>query len=124
MNECIFCNKIINDKPEFENELVVGYYDKYPVSKGHVILITKRHIRTYFEMSKDEEKNMFELLRKVKEELDKKYKPDGYNIGFNCEEAAGQTIMHVHLHLIPRYIGDVNNPRGGVRGVIPSKQNY
>ena len=81
-----------------------------------------KRIQKYFD--KAEQDAMFELLRKAKDYIDKEYHPTGYNIGFNCGEDAGQSVMHVHLHLIPRYYGDVENPRGGIRGVIPTKKDY
>ncbi|KZY87398.1 hypothetical protein A3752_06760 [Oleiphilus sp. HI0081] len=105
-------------------ELVYARYDKFPVSKGHCLVIPKRHVETWFDMTKEEQQEAFELIDKVKAMLDEKYSPDGYNIGMNCGETAGQTIPHAHIHVIPRYKGDMDNPRGGVRGVIPEKQSY
>ncbi|RKD31255.1 HIT family protein [Thermohalobacter berrensis] len=120
---CTFCN-IESLNIILENNLAFAIYDKYPVSKGHMLIITKRHIENYFQ-TKDEEKiAIMELLEECKRYLDKKYKPDGYNIGINCGKEAGQTIMHLHVHLIPRYKGDIDDPTGGVRGVIPSKRIY
>lgn len=120
---CPFCqikkNKIIK-----ENELSIAVYDKYPVNKGHILIITKRHVRDYFDASKEEKRSLFNLMEKCRELLDDKFKPDGYNIGLNCGIAAGQTIMHLHLHLIPRYKGDIADPTGGIRGVIPKKRIY
>ena len=125
MKECIFCEQFIpNREPVFENELAIAYFDEFPVSKGHILIITKRHAETFFDTTKEEQIAVIELLNKCKKYIDEKYSPDGYNVGLNCEKAAGQTVMHIHMHLIPRYIGDVENPRGGVRGVIPSKKNY
>ena len=121
MDKCFFCNA---DDYILENDLALGRYDGFPVSKGHMEFVTKRHVPTFFETTAQERVAIFELVEKAKKMLDKKYHPDGYNIGMNCGEAGGQSIMHVHVHLIPRYRGDVPNPRGGVRGVIPSKQNY
>jgi len=83
-----------------------------------------RHAETWFDMTKEEQQEAFELIDKVKAILDEKYSPDGYNIGMNCGETAGQTIPHAHIHVIPRYKGDMACPRGGVRGVIPEKQSY
>ena len=109
MEDCFFC-KCINIKDfEFENELAVARFDDFPVNKGHIEVIPKRHVKE---------------IDKAKVIIDKKYNPDGYNIGMNLGEKAGQSIMHLHVHLIPRYDGDVKNPRGGVRGIIPDKQNY
>lgn len=125
MKKCVFCEEFIkNKKALFENDLALVYFDGYPVNAGHTIIITKRHVKTFFDITYEEQDAMFELLRKTKEYIDNAYKPTGYNIGFNCGEDAGQSIMHVHLHLIPRYCGDVENPRGGIRGVIPQKKDY
>ena len=121
MADCFFCKT--NDYI-FENELAKGRFDGFPVSEGHMEFVTKRCVPTFFETTAEEKIAIFELIDKAKKFLDDKYHPDGYNIGMNCGTAAGQSIMHVHVHLIPRYNGDVENPRGGVRGVIPSKQNY
>ena len=98
--------------------------DNYPVSEGHTLLIPKRHCETFFDLSDVENQYFIATLNVVKGILDGRYNPDGYNIGMNCGEAAGQTVMHCHIHIIPRYKGDCENPRGGVRGVIPSKQQY
>lgn len=125
MEECIFCEKFITNKKAFlENELALAYFDEFPVNKGHIIIITKRHAKTYFDITEEEQNAMFTLLKSAKLYLDREYKPTGYNIGFNCGIDAGQSVMHVHLHLIPRYKGDVINPRGGIRAVIPSKKDY
>ena len=86
--------------------------------------MTKRHVKDFFETTNEERIALFELVDEAKKIIDKKYHPTGYNIGMNCGISAGQSVMHIHVHLIPRYDGDVENPRGGVRGVIPSKQNY
>lgn len=86
--------------------------------------MTKRHVKDFFETTSEEKSAIFELIDKVKSIIDEKYSPTGYNIGMNCGKSAGQTIMHIHVHLIPRYDGDVENPRGGVRGVIPNKKYY
>lgn len=125
MEECLFCKwKNEKDKIVLENELAFARYDEFAVSQGHILFLTKRHIKDFFEITKEERNAIFELLDKAKKIIDEKYHPSGYNIGMNCGVSAGQTIMHVHVHLIPRYDGDVENPRGGVRGVIPTKQKY
>jgi len=100
------------------------FYDIFPVSKGHTLIVSKRHMANYFDLTKGEVESMQQMLTRVKKILDVKFHPDGYNIGVNVNEAAGQSVLHVHMHLIPRYKGDVENPRDGVRGVIPEKQNY
>ncbi len=119
---CPFC--ILQREKIIETELSFAIYDGFPVNEGHVLVIPKRHTASYFDLSDEEKKDAILLLDKVKEKIEKKYKPEGYNIGININETAGQTIPHVHIHLIPRYIGDVKEPRGGVRGVIPEKKNY
>ncbi len=119
--ECIFCQ--MKDYI-LENELAYAIYDKYPVGKGHMLFIPKRHVKDFFDITKEEREAIFELIDEGKKLLDEKYSPDSYNVGINCGEHAGQTIMHVHVHLIPRYIGDIKDPTGGVRGVIPYKMKY
>ena len=133
MNECFFCklkNGFYNDKNQkpskyvLENELALGRFDDFPVNPGHMEFVTKRHVETFFDTTQEERIAIFELIDQAKQMLDEQYHPDGYNLGINCGTSAGQTVMHVHVHLIPRYKGDVANPRGGVRGVIPEKQSY
>ena len=99
-------------------------FDGFPVSKGHVLIIPKRHVADYFDLTDEEIMAMQHMMKEIKGRLDEEFSPDGYNVGINVNEAAGQTVFHVHMHLIPRYRGDVENPRGGVRGVIPHKQKY
>lgn len=120
-SDCPFCD--CEDRV-FENEYAYAKWDIYAVSQGHILIITKRHVSDYFELTNDEKIAMLELLDEAKSHLDKIYNPEGYNIGINVGKDAGQTVMHVHTHLIPRYKGDVDDPRGGVRGVIPEKQKY
>lgn len=107
---CIFCN---NDELEIiaENKLAFAIMDKHPVNEGHVLIIPKRHFASYFEATEEEVKSIRNLLHEVKEMLDVQYEPSGYNIGVNVGYDAGQTIMHLHVHLIPRYKGDIENPR-------------
>ena len=121
--DCIFCN-LDKNQILFENELALAFFDAMPVSKGHTLIIPKRHSENYFELTKEEIAAMFDLSLKVKEYLDKEYHPDGYNIGFNVKEAGGQSVMHTHMHVIPRYKGDVENPRGGIRKVVKIKDRY
>lgn len=113
------------DKPKLlENEIGFVIFDGFPVSEGHCLIVPKRVYSNYFDSTPDEMTGLHQLVVDTKLFLDQKFKPDGYNIGINCGEHSGQTIPHVHIHLIPRYEGDMENPRGGVRGVIPSKQKY
>lgn len=118
---CPFC------EPEellFENELAFAIYDRYPVSPGHILVIPKRHFSDIFEATPDELQALAELVRRVREFAYTEYAPDGYNIGINRGRTAGQSIMHVHVHFIPRYSGDRKDPTGGIRGVIPRKRKY
>ena len=124
MDDCIFCKNFDKDKIVYEDSTWVAVYDSYPVSKGHVLLIPKRHCETYFDLNFIELESISVTIGIIKRLLDKKFKPDGYNIGINCGEAAGQTVKHCHIHVIPRYNGDMEDPRGGVRGVIPEMQKY
>ena len=124
MNDCFFCKTISNYDFELENQLAIARYDDFPVNNGHLEIIPKRHVKDWWQTTLEEKIAIFNLLDEAKKIIDKKYSPDGYNIGMNLGEKAGQSIMHLHVHLIPRYDGDVKNPRGGVRGIIPEKQNY
>lgn len=117
---CPFCQLT----PIAQSQWVVACYDKNPVAPGHCLIMPKRHVATWFDMTPQEQQDAMALIEQLKLMLDQKHSPDGYNIGMNCGEVAGQTIPHAHIHLIPRYRGDLANPRGGVRGVIPAKQNY
>jgi diadenosine tetraphosphate (Ap4A) HIT family hydrolase len=121
--DCIFCN-IEKNRIIKENETAVAIYDGFPVSEGHMLIIPKRHIWDYFEIEQGDKEGLWQLVDECKKFLDEQFKPDGYNVGINCGHAAGQTVMHLHVHLIPRYKGDIENPRGGVRGVIPEKRIY
>lgn len=122
--ECIFCNLDPNREIIAQNDLVLAFFDAFPVNPGHALIIPKRHVADYFDLTEDEVAAIQALLREVKVIVEKRFNPDGYNIGVNVNAAAGQSVFHVHMHLIPRYKGDVENPKGGVRGVIPSKQKY
>ena len=107
-----------------ENKYAFAIKDGYPVTEGHALIIPERKVPSYFDLNDEEKQAMLELLETTRELLFDLYNPDGFNIGINDGEAAGQTIMHCHIHLIPRYFGDTKYPRGGVRGVIPNKQSY
>ena len=123
-NPCIFC-KIRKEEKKFENEFAYSSSDSYPVSQFHSLIIPKRHVLNYFELNQDEIHACNELILKTKKKI-LKGDPDvkGFNIGTNVGKVAGQSIMHCHIHLIPRREGDVENPQGGVRSVIPLKQHY
>ena len=98
--------------------------DGFPVSPGHLLIISNEIKEDYFSLSEAEKLDLPTMIQKAKQLVEEDYKPDGYNIGMNCGESAGQTVMHFHCHVIPRYIGDADNPRGGVRHCIPNKGNY
>ncbi len=106
------------------NPLAFAIRDQFPVTDGHTLLIPRRHVATWFDARRDEQLALLELLDQLKADLDRSHHPDGYNVGFNAGDAAGQTVPHLHIHLIPRYRGDMEDPRGGVRHVIPRRGNY
>ena len=123
-NPCIFC-KIRKEELLFENQLACSSIDSYPVSEFHSLILPKRHVESYFELTSEEIQACNELILKTKEKIliqDSSVK--GFNIGSNAGKVAGQSIMHCHIHLIPRREGDVEDPQGGVRSVIPKKQHY
>jgi len=118
---CPFCSE---DAALLGNPLAYVRADKYPVTPGHVLLIPRRHEPDFLALNAEELAALWELLPRARAMLDRERHPDGYNLGVNVGEAAGQTIPHAHVHLIPRYRGDTQNPSGGVRGVIPGRQRY
>lgn len=124
MDTCVFCKGFENDRILYQNRLWTAILDGYPVSQGHTLLIPKRHCETYFDLNKEEIDSLHDVINVLKNKLDARYGPSGYNVGTNCGISAGQTVMHCHIHIIPRYNDDVKDPRGGVRGCIPSKMKY
>jgi len=123
-NPCLFCN-VKDSGVAYENELAYASYDTYPVSKYHCLIIPKRHIKDFFDLTNDELTDCNLLIKSVKDEIlhnDKSV--EGFNLGTNIGEVSGQSILHCHFHLIPRRKNDVENPQGGVRSVIPDKQHY
>ena len=123
-NPCLFCN-IEKSGCAHENELAYASYDSYPVTEHHCLIIPKRHIKNYFDLSNKELIACNNLIQIVKDEITKKDPSvKGFNLGTNIGKVSGQSILHCHLHLIPRREGDVDNPQGGVRSVIPNKQHY
>ncbi len=114
---CIFCHL---DRPLIaSSDLALAFYDAYPVSPGHALVVPRRHSRTILDVSAAEYAACFALIRDVCAVLREAHRPDGFNIGANCEQAGGQSVWHAHIHIIPRYLGDVPEPLGGVRNVIP-----
>ena len=123
-NPCLFCN-IEKSGCAHENELAYASYDSYPVTEHHCLIIPKRHIKDYFDLSNKELVACNDLIQIIKDEITKKDSSvKGFNLGTNIGKVSGQSILHCHLHLIPRREGDVDNPQGGVRSVIPNKQHY
>ena len=123
-NPCLFCN-IEKSGCAHENELAYAIYDYYPVTEHHFLIIPKRHIKDYFDLSNKELIACNDLIQIVKDEITKKDPSiKGFNLGTNIGKVSGQSILHCHFHLIPRRDGDVDNPQGGVRSVIPNKQHY
>ncbi len=124
MNTCLFCN-IEDERVIAENNLAYAVRDGFPVTELHTLIIPKRHVEDYFGLTQEELLACDELIRSLKDEImDSDSSVDAFNIGMNAGESAGQTIFHCHIHLIPRRSGDVENPRGGVRHLIPGKGNY
>ncbi len=123
-NPCLFCNSEKSGCAH-ENELAYASYDSYPVSEYHCLIIPKRHIKDYFDLSNEELIACNKLIKIVKKEItNKDSSVKGFNLGTNIGKVSGQSILHCHFHLIPRREGDVENPQGGVRSVIPKKQHY
>lgn len=122
-SECPFCN-LPDERILGANEHGLYIRDGYPISPGHTLIIPRRHCGSWFDTTPAEREALHRLLDAAKDELAEQFSPDGYNIGINDGPAAGQTIPHLHIHLIPRYHGDRDDPRGGVRWVIPEKAKY
>lgn len=120
---CPFCS-ISQEQYVLSNATCYAIFDLSPVAQGHMLIIPKRHAPTFFDLTAQERRDMNDLILRCKDRLDKSLMPGGYNIGLNCGVVAGQSVPHCHCHLIPRYQGDVQDPRGGVRGVIPDRQQY
>jgi len=122
MERCIFCEP----KREIlaQNTHAIAVFDSFPVSPGHALILPRRHVVTIWDLEPEEYSDCFTLVRHARSAIESRFSPDGFNVGANCGEAAGQTVWHAHIHVIPRYKGDTPNPRGGVRHVIPLKGNY
>jgi diadenosine tetraphosphate (Ap4A) HIT family hydrolase len=120
---CPFCS-LDSSRIIAANDHAFAIYDGFPVSPGHCLIIPKRHIASFFEATKEEQMAMLDLLDETRNIVIEKHKPDGFNVGINDGTAAGQTLMHLHIHLIPRYVGDLPDPRGGVRWILPDKAKY
>lgn len=123
MSACPFCD-LAPERILKRSELCIALADGYPVSPGHTLVIPKRHVASLFETTAEERSELFSLFEWCRGELIARRRPDGFNIGINDGKAAGQTVMHLHIHLIPRYAGDKQDPRGGVRWIFPEKADY
>jgi diadenosine tetraphosphate (Ap4A) HIT family hydrolase len=119
---CLFCTDPRG--VSMQHELAYSARDSYPASPGHTVVIPRRHVSSFFDLTPEEMAACMGLIKEEKKLIDEEFHPDGYNIGVNVGPAAGQSIFHVHIHIIPRYKGDVENPQGGVRHVIPKKAYY
>lgn len=122
--DCRFCQSKPGRRVMVEGEVGFAAFDRHPASEGHFLVIPYRHFASYFDINDEELVELWSLVAQGRAIVDEKFHPDGYNIGINVGEAAGQSIHHLHIHVIPRYKGDVENPKGGVRGVIPAKKLY
>ena len=123
LSHCPFCD-LPAERIVDRNDAGVAVRDAYPVSPGHTLIISSRHVSSFFDLSASERDHLLCLIDRAKSVLDEQYQPDAYNIGINDGVAAGQTVPHLHIHLIPRFKGDLSDPRGGVRWVIPKKADY
>ena len=121
---CPLCASVTNSPLLASNQHAVAFFDAFPVSPGHALVVTRRHVADLFDVSPDEYAALWALLPDLKAAVERDHAPAGYNVGVNVREAGGQTVPHVHVHLIPRYEGDVPDPRGGVRWVLPARAAY
>jgi diadenosine tetraphosphate (Ap4A) HIT family hydrolase len=124
MNPCPFCERVSSGEVLIASALSAVIMDAFPVSPGHCLIVPKRHAISIFEMTPEEARDLFDLVSSIKSVIENKFSPAGYNLGMNIGSAAGQTVAHAHLHVIPRYQGDVLDPRGGVRNIIPMRGKY
>lgn len=124
MSDCIFCRPSDGRRELAGNDLAVAVLAGFPVSPGHALIVPRRHEPDFFSLTSEEQAAVVTLVNPVQAALDQEFKPDGYNLGVNNGKAAGQTILHTHLHVIPRYAGDVAEPRGGIRWVLPETARY
>ncbi len=120
-SDCLFCRRV---DLVYQGELTFISQDKYPASPGHLLIIPNRHVPNYFDCTQEEIAELWDNVHRAKQMVDNEHKPDSYNIGINVSKVAGQSVPHTHIHLIPRYTGDVADPKGGVRNVIPNKRTY
>jgi diadenosine tetraphosphate (Ap4A) HIT family hydrolase len=121
---CVFCHRLADGDEVAANDLAVALFDAYPISPGHCLIVPRRHESSFLALTTEEQAAIWALVPLVQRRVEADHVPDGYNLGINVGEAAGQTIAHAHLHVIPRYQGDVSDPRGGIRWIIPERARY
>lgn len=121
---CPFCDRLITGDLMAENELAAAFFDAFPLSPGHCLAVPRRHEPDFLALTTEEQTAVWALVPAVRRRIESDRLPDGYNIGINVGDAAGQTVGHAHLHVIPRYQGDVVDPRGGIRLIIPARARY
>jgi len=123
MEGCPFCD-VDPARIILHDDAVVALWDAFPVSDGHALIVPRRHVASWFDATPQEQQSLTGVIQRVRDAIEERHRPDGYNIGINVEPAGGQTVPHLHLHVIPRYEGDADDPRGGVRWVIPERAAY
>lgn len=121
---CPFCERLARGETVVGSDLAAAFPDGFPVSPGHTLVVPRRHVADYFELTGEEQAALWTLVAEVKVRLDREQHPSGYNVGVNVGAAGGQTVWHAHVHLIPRFEGDVEDPRGGVRWVVRARAPY
>ena len=122
--QCVLCSRLISEDLVAENDLAVAFLDAFPLNPGHCLVVPRRHESDFFALSSEEQAAVWALIAPVRRHIETTWTPNGYNIGINVGKAAGQTVAHAHLHVIPRHEGDVPDPRGGIRWVIPARAPY
>jgi len=120
---CPFCNPA-PERVFLTGTLVLALWDAFPVSPGHALLVPKRHVASWFDATPDERRELTETVERVRARIEQAHRPQGFNVGWNDGRAAGQTVFHLHLHVIPRYEGDAGDPRGGIRWILPGRARY
>jgi diadenosine tetraphosphate (Ap4A) HIT family hydrolase len=121
---CVFCERIRVGGLITANDLAGAFPDAFPLTRGHTLIVPRRHEPDFLALTAEEQQAVWALVAEVRRRVNAEHRPDGYNIGVNVGEAAGQTVAHAHLHVIPRYAGDVDNARGGIRWIIPARARY
>jgi diadenosine tetraphosphate (Ap4A) HIT family hydrolase len=121
---CVFCNRVVSGELVVKNDLAVAFLDAFPLNPGHCLVVPRRHESDFLALTPEEKAAVWALVAFVRRHIEADRTPDGYNIGINVGEAAGQTVAHAHLHVIPRYLGDVPDARGGIRWIIPARAAY